>query len=130
MAAMQTIAASKVLVIMDNPFIPGLLAFLVLGEAISILEIFMWTLTSVGIYLIAERESGEIATHTMDSQLVGIACMCVASLLNAMSLISLRQLNHYGIKPVSEMPVLIFMMYFNSIFNTANFLFIDTKRSS
>ena len=130
MAAMQTMAASKVLVIMDNPFIPGLLAFIVLGEAISILEIFMWTLTSVGIYLIAERGSGEVTTHTMDSQLVGIACMCVASLMNAMSLISLRQLIHYGIKPVGEMPVLIFMMYFNSIFNTANFLFIDTKRSS
>jgi hypothetical protein len=67
MAAMQTMAASKVLVIMDNPFIPGLLAFIVLGEAISILEIFMWTLTSVGIYLIAERGSGEVTTHTMDS---------------------------------------------------------------
>ena len=130
MAAMQTMAASKVLVIMDNPFIPGLLAFIVLGEAISILEIFMWTLTSVGIYLIAERGSGEVKSHTVDSQLVGITCMCVASLLNAMSLISLRQLMHYDIKPVKEMPVLIFITFFNSIFNTANFLFIDTRRSS
>jgi len=28
------------------------------------------------------------------------------------------------------MPVLIFMMYFNSIFNTTNFLFIDKKRTN
>jgi len=65
MGAMQTMAASKVLIIMDNPFIPGLLALLVLGESISILEIIMWTLTSVGIYLIAERGSAEV--YTADS---------------------------------------------------------------
>jgi len=62
---MQTMAASKVLIIMDNPFIPGLLAFIVLGEAISILEVIMWTLTSVGIFLIAERGGAEV--HSMDS---------------------------------------------------------------
>ncbi len=93
---MQYVSASKTLLVLENPFIPGIMAYLVGGEEITLKEIFVYLLATVGLACISTRH-GALQIRSQNSadvyimnETIGIVLICVASGIQALGIIALR----------------------------------------
>ena len=55
-SAMKIMAASKVILILENPFLMSMIAFFTIGESITKHEVFVFILATIGIALISQDE--------------------------------------------------------------------------
>ena len=47
--ALQFVSASETLLVLENPFVPGIMAYLIVGEPITRKELLVYTVASVGL---------------------------------------------------------------------------------
>jgi len=52
---LQYVSASKTLLILENPFVPGLMAYFIGGEEITKREIFVYSMATVGLVCLSTR---------------------------------------------------------------------------
>jgi drug/metabolite transporter (DMT)-like permease len=86
---MQYVSTSVTLLILENPFVPGILAYLVANENITNREWVVFVLATIGLVLLSSKAS-ESKQQGMES--VGIALVCVASAIQSLGIISLRKM--------------------------------------
>lgn len=55
-SAMKIMAASKVILILENPFLMSIIAFVTIGESITKHEVLVFILATIGIVLISQDE--------------------------------------------------------------------------
>jgi len=70
---------------MENPFVPGIMAWFLAGERVTSKEAFIYLLVTVGLYFISYKETA-LQLHAVGSddesisyETIGIALTCVAS---------------------------------------------------
>ena len=54
--ALKYLSSSKSLLLMENPFIPGVMAWFLAGEVITKKEAFIYTMVTIGLYCISYKE--------------------------------------------------------------------------
>jgi hypothetical protein len=52
---------------MENPFIPGIMAWFLAGEVITAKEAFIYTMVTIGLYCISYKEGG-LQHHAIGSE--------------------------------------------------------------
>ena len=82
--------------ILENPFVPGILAYFMIGEPISNREWFIYFLATLGLVFISIRPDA-LQTRSVLSfdsnvtmETIGIAIVCVASGVQAVGIIAMR----------------------------------------
>lgn len=117
---------------MENPFVPGLMAWFLAGEAITGRECFIYTMVTAGLYCISYKEGG-LQTHTSEStnaqaanEILGITLTCVASAVQAIGIIAMRKLKAAN-EIVDPVIIVIFISIATMILTSGILLILDTS---
>ena len=128
--ALKYLSSSKSLLLMENPFIPGLMAWFLAGEAITGRETFIYAMVTAGLYCISYKEGAmqKPAPESLDKDLsyeiIGIALTCVASGVQAVGIIAMRKLKTAN-EIVDPVVIVIFISIASLILNSGFLLVFD-----
>ena len=112
-------AASKVILILENPFLISLIALLTIGEVITKHEVFVFILATVGIILISQDEVGPEKSsrprqaphhpneYDWERDIYGIAFAVAGACVSNFGIVAIRQLS---LKKMTVDPVVISML--------------------
>ena len=91
--ALKIISTSKVILILENPFLTSVMAYFIIGESITKHEILVFFMATIGIILLAQAEESKHSRHEkISDETIGIALTVVAAFLANLGSIALRQL--------------------------------------
>ena len=90
--ALRLTSTSKVILIFENPFLTSILAYFVIGESITIHEIIVFAMSTVGIICLTRSSKKEDSSKSVSNELLGVVICLVAALLANLSTLALRQL--------------------------------------
>ena len=117
---------------MENPFIPGIMAWFLAGESITIKEAFIYTMVTIGLYCISYKETG-LQAHAVGSEdetvvyeTIGIVLTCVASGVQATGIIAMRKLKAAN-EIVDPVVIVIFISIASMILNSGFLLIFDSN---
>lgn len=104
-SAFKIMAASKVILILENPFLISFIALLTIGESITKHEVVVFFLATIGIILISQDEVGadkkssrpKMAAHhpneyDWEQDIYGIAIALVAATIGNFGIVAIREL--------------------------------------
>ena len=101
---MKIMAASKVILILENPFLISFIALLTIGESITVHEIFVFIMATIGIVLISQDEAGQQKSsiprqqphhpneYDWERDIYGIAFALAGATVANFGIVSIRQL--------------------------------------
>jgi len=131
--ALKYTTASKVTLIIENPIITSFIAYFTISEAITVNEIFVFVMTTLGVYLIAQSKrvpgSKVPDSHALDPdwELVGLCLSFVGAMIGNIGIISMRRLKRTPVDPVI---VTLYTLLFNCIVQPIFVLAYETYRGS
>lgn len=113
--AMQYVSTSVTLLILENPFVPGILAYLIVGEQITNKEWIVFTIATTGLALLSLKHS-KSKEEGMES--IGIALVCVASAVQSLGIISLRKMKSLGMY-IDNVAMIVFITIVSLVLNSS-----------
>ena len=114
--ALRMTSTSKVILIFENPFLTSILAYLIIGEKITIHEIIVFCMSTIGIIMLSRSNKASDDKKDVSGEMVGVGLCLIAAVLANLSTIALRrmQLNN---NPVDPFIVATIVCIFGCIFN-------------
>lgn len=114
--ALRLTSTSKVILIFENPFLTSILAYFIIGETITIHEIIVFAMSTVGIIMLSRSNSASDSKKDVSGEMFGVGLCLIAAVLANLSTIALRkmQLNN---NPVDPFVVATIVCIFGCVFN-------------
>ena len=88
--ALRFTSTSKMILIFENPFLTSVLAYLLIGERITKHEIVVFTLSTIGIILMAKSNKKKDAGKDVSDEAFGVGLCLLAAVLANLSTLALR----------------------------------------
>ena len=88
--ALRLTSTSKVILIFENPFLTSIMAYLLIGERITIHEIFVFVLSTLGIILLSRSAKKGEADKDISGEALGVLLCLIAAVLANLSTLALR----------------------------------------
>lgn len=88
--ALRLTSTSKVILIFENPFLTSILAYFIIGETITIHEVIVFALSTIGIILLSRSNQKGEESKEFSGELIGILLCLLAAFLANLSTLALR----------------------------------------
>ena len=121
-ASIELIPISKSVVIIYNPFLASLLSFLIIGERLSVHDLFCFLFCTIGVIMLTDPFSDGVKDV---KELFGIMLAFLSSISYNISYIALRKIRD---TPISSWILVFFIMSVNLVTMPAIFLSYDMYR--
>lgn len=90
--ALRLTSTSKVILIFENPFLTSILAYMIIGERITMHELIVFCMSTVGIVMLSRSNKKGQAEMGFSGELLGVVLCLIAALLANLSTLALRQM--------------------------------------
>lgn len=119
--ALRLTSTSKVILIFENPFLTSIMAYLIINERITMHEIIVFIMSTIGIILLSRSSKQGEDKKELSGELFGVILCLIAAVMANLSTLALRQMqiNNNPVDPfiVSQI-VCIFGCMFNPLLIT------------
>jgi len=119
--ALRLTSTSKVILIFENPFLTSIMAYLIINERITMHEIIVFIMSTIGIILLSRSSKQGDDKKELSGELFGVILCLIAAVMANLSTLALRQMqiNNNPVDPfiVSQI-VCIFGCMFNPLLIT------------
>ena len=88
--ALRLTSTSKVILIFENPFLTSIMAYFLIGERITIHEIIVFCMSTLGIILLSRSSKKADEKKGLSGEMIGVILCLVAAVLANLSTLALR----------------------------------------
>ena len=79
--ALRLTSTSKVILIFENPFLTSILAYFIIGETITIHEIIVFAMSTVGIIMLSRSNNASDSKKDVSDEMLGVGLCLIAAVL-------------------------------------------------
>ncbi len=114
--ALRLTSTSKVILIFENPFLTSIMAYMLINERITIHEIIVFAMSTVGIVLLSRSGNKSDDKKEVSGELLGVILCLIAAVMANLSTLALRQMQLRN-NPVDPFIVAQIVCIFGCLFN-------------